>query len=94
MQQGEDLEEAAKGIGDVAEISILIGIVPVLGLIFIPHLIQWYMLSSKVKGNQMIDKDIRNKFSRGIVYLWIAVLLWPAIILLVIGYGMQLHAIR
>ena len=80
------LEKKAKKIGNAAEMAILVGITPVLGLLFIPHLVQWYMLRSSVKGNQLIDLDIRNKFSRGITYLWIGVLLWPMLVIILTGY--------
>ena len=59
------LEKKARNIGNDAEKAILVGLIPILGLIFILRLVQWYTLRHKVEGNQMIDLDVRRKFSKG-----------------------------
>ncbi len=80
------LAKKAKNIGNDAEKAILVGLIPILGLMFIIRLVQWYMLRQHVEGNQAIDRHIRRKFMDGKFRLWVAVLLWPLLIVFIAGY--------
>lgn len=80
------LEKKARNIGNDAEKAILVGLIPILGLIFIFRLVQWYTLRPDIEGNQAIDRHIRRKFLNGKTRLWIAVLLWPVLLLFIVGY--------
>ena len=82
------LEKKAKNIGNDAEKAILVGLMPILGLIFIFRLVQWYNLRPKVEGNPEIDRHIRRKFLNGKTRLWFAILLWPVIAVSISAYLM------
>ncbi len=73
-----------------ARLAVLVGLLPILGLIFILRLVQWYLLKSQfpslvaveASGNADISKDFRSALPR----LWFAVLFWPLSILFLICY--------
>ena len=75
----DKLERKAKNIGNDAEKAVLVGLIPVLGLIFIWRLYQWYALRSEIESNMAVDRRIRSKFMDGKFRLWFAVLLWPVV---------------
>ena len=80
------LQKIAKNIGNDAEKAVLAGLIPILGLIFILRLVQWYQYRPKIEGNQSIDRHVRRKFLAGRNRLWVAVLLWPGVVLFVVLY--------
>jgi len=80
------IEKKARNIGNDAEKSVLVGLIPILGLVFILRLVQWYILRPQVAENQSINPDVRDKFMKGQLRLWIAVLLWPLLILFLVLY--------
>lgn len=80
------LEKKAKNIGNDAEKAILVGLIPVLGTIFILRLVQWYILRPQVEGNRALDRHIRRKFMNGKTRLWVAVFLWPVLCVFIAGY--------
>ena len=80
------IETQARYIGNDAEKAVLTGLIPALGLVFIMRLVQWYLLRPHVVENQAIDPKVRTKFMKGQLRLWIAVLLWPCLILFLVLY--------
>jgi hypothetical protein len=70
--------------------AIMVGLIPLLGLIFILRLVQWYLLkrqypmltSSDAGERSDLAKDFRSALPR----LWFAVLFWPAFVLFIIAY--------
>lgn len=80
------IEKKAVNIGNDAEKAVLAGLIPILGLVFILRLVQWYILRPNVVENQSIHPRIRDKFMKAQLRLWIAVLLWPCFILFLVLY--------
>ena len=73
-----------------ARLAITVGLIPLLGLIYILRFVQWYLLknqypvlaSSDVAHHAELAKEFRSALPR----LWFAVLLWPGVILFSIVY--------
>lgn len=73
-----------------ANLAISVGFIPILGLIFILRLTQWYLLPQQFPAlmttttgeHAKLSGDFRSALHR----LWFAVLLWPLVILFIIGY--------
>ena len=72
-----------------ARLAVAAGLIPILGLIFILRLVQWYLLKNqypillKVDGEHAaLAKDFRSAKTS----LWVAVLLWPAVITFIMVY--------
>lgn len=76
------LEKKAKNIGNDAEKAILAALIPIIGLVFILRLVQWYLLRPKIEGNQQIDRHVRRKFMNGKARLWFGATFWPALMVL------------
>ena len=77
------LEVKARNIANDAEKAVLAGLIPLLGLVFILRVVQWYLLRPSVESDHTIDKNVRYRFMNSKIRLWIAVLLWPAIIVII-----------
>lgn len=77
------LEVKARNIANDAEKAVLVGLIPLLGLAFILRVVQWHLLRPSVEADQTIDKNVRYRFMNSKIRLWAAVLLWPAIIVIV-----------
>lgn len=73
-----------------ARLAVLVGLVPILGLIFILRLEQWYLLKRMFPSLMIAEgtehADLANDFRSALPRLWFAVLFWPALILFIIGY--------
>lgn len=80
------LEKKARNIGNDAEKAIVVGLIPILGLVLIMRLVQWYRLRPQIEGNQAIDRSVRRKFLNGKNRLWFAALFWPILIVVIVGY--------
>lgn len=73
-----------------ARLAVTVGLIPILGLIFILRLVQWYLLkrdypvlvTGEVTGHPNLSKEFRSSLPR----LWIAVLLWPSVFLFIFAY--------
>ena len=64
--------------------SIMAGLIPILGLIFILRLTQWYVLKKQYPALMTGDKEhaaLSKEFRGALPRLWFAVLLWPTMIL-------------
>ena len=67
-----------------ARLAFAVGLIPLLGLIFILRLVQWYQLRREYPV--LISKDpgpyqeLAQKFRSARSSLWFAVLLWPGVI--------------
>ncbi len=69
--------------------AVVAGLIPLLGLIFLLRLTQWYVMRKQYpalingdKQHAQLSKDFREALPR----LWLAVLLWPGVCLFVAGY--------
>lgn len=73
-----------------ARLAVLVGLIPILGLIYILRLVQWYLLKQQSPGlldagdeaHAALAKDFRSALPR----LWFAVLFWPGLVLFIIVY--------
>ena len=71
-----------------ARLAAAAGLIPILGLIFILRLVQWYLLRKQYpilgSGDAGEQTELAMQFRDSLVRLWIAVLLWPGVILFVL----------
>ena len=70
-----------------SRLSIAVGLIPLLGLIFILRLVQWYLLRNQFPSlittggkHAKLSKD----FNAALPRLWFAVLMWPCVFLLLV----------
>ena len=82
-QTASNLEVQARNIANDAEKAVLVGLIPLLGLVYILRLVQWYLLRHNVESDQTIDKNVQYRFMNSKIRLWVAVLLWPSIVVFV-----------
>ena len=80
------LEIKAENIANDADKILLIGLIPVLGFVYIPRLLEWYMLRGKILGDTKIDKNVQYRFMNSKIRLWAAALIWPLVSLTVLVY--------
>ena len=73
-----------------ARLAITVGLIPLLGLIYILRLVQWYLLKQQfpelASKNAQHHADLAKEFRSALPRLWFAVLLWPGVILFSIIY--------
>src|SRR5262245_63070123 len=72
-----------------ARAAVAVGLIPILGLIFILRLVQWYLLKSQYPSLLTAEGEhaaLAKDFRSAIISLWIAVLLWPAMIVFIMIY--------
>lgn len=69
-----------------ARLAVLVGLIPILGLIFILRLVQWYLLRKQFPALQTDSSDLARDFRSALPRLWFAVLFWPALVLFIIAY--------
>jgi len=69
-----------------ARLSVLVGLIPILGLIFILRLVQWHLLRKQFPGLGTDQSDLAREFRSALPRLWFAVLFWPALVLFIIAY--------
>ncbi len=69
-----------------ARIAVAVSLIPILGFVFILRLVQWYLLKQQYPGllaakgeHAALSKDFRAAISS----LWLAVLLWPALFVVI-----------
>lgn len=93
MGSDELPEKTAKEIGNMvrdANLAILVGLLPILGLVYIWRLVQWYMLRSKypvlMTGDSKEHAELARQFRAALPRFWFAVLLWPGVILFSIAF--------
>lgn len=74
-----------------ARLAIVVGLFPLLGLVFILRLVQWYLLRSQYPALSSSEigehADLASQFREALPRLWLAVLLWPGLILFIMAYG-------
>lgn len=68
-----------------ARTAIAVGFVPLLGLILIVRLVQWYRFRSAYPQLMSDDSELAAGFRSALHRLWFAVLFWPCLILLLIA---------
>lgn len=74
-----------------AHLAIVVGLIPILGLIYILRLVQWYLLRRQFPAlvaitdgeHAALSSDFRGALHR----LWFAVLFWPLLILFIVVYS-------
>ena len=75
-----------------ARLSVTVGLIPLLGLIFILRLVQWHLLRNQypilAAGDAGEHADLAKKFRKARSSLWFAVLLWPGVVLFIIIYSL------
>lgn len=67
-----------------SQLAVVVGLIPVLGLVYILRLVQWYLLRSQFPLLRTDASEIGAQFRTAIYRLWFAVLFWPVVIL---GFG-------
>ena len=76
-----------------ASLAMVVGLIPILGLIYILRLVQWYL--HKNEYPQLLSKEPGDIASlaegfRGAKHrLWFAVLFWPVLIAVIFVYGLM-----
>jgi hypothetical protein len=85
----EAVKKATNLIRD-ARLAIAVGLIPILGFVFILRLVQWYLLKQQYPGlltakgeHAALSKEFRSAVSS----LWLAVLLWPVLIVFIMVYS-------
>lgn len=73
-----------------ARLAIIVGAIPILGLIFILRLVQWYLLKGQYPVLASADggehSELAKDFRSALHRLWFAVLFWPGLILFIVVY--------
>ncbi len=73
-----------------SKMAVMVGLIPILGLIFILRLVQWYLLRKQypilVSSDAGEHTSLANDFRSAIPNLWFAVLFWPAVVILLGTY--------
>jgi hypothetical protein len=73
-----------------ARMAVLVGLIPILGLVFILRLVQWYLLKEEVldleTSNVENYDNIAQEYRSALPRLWFAVLFWPVLIGLLTAY--------
>jgi hypothetical protein len=64
-----------------ARLSVVVGLIPILGLIYILRLVQWYLWRSRWPALSTSSDSLAVDFRGAKHRLWFAVLLWPMVIL-------------
>ena len=83
VQLYQPRDESINIVRDSA-LAVVVGLIPILGLIYIVRLVQWYQLNPQIitlHQSGDISDEFAVDFSGARVRLWVAVLMWPAIIL-------------
>jgi hypothetical protein len=66
--------------------AIVVGLIPILGLIFILRLVQWYLLRKEHPSLATDNAELATDFRSALHRLWFAVLFWPILVLVLIVY--------
>ncbi len=80
----------AENIVRDARLAIILGLIPILSLIYILRLVQWYIVNKELADLDDADRkhhgQFLNAFRSARPRLWFAVLFWPGLILFVSIY--------
>jgi hypothetical protein len=75
-----------------SRLALVVGLIPLLGLVYILRLVQWYLLRRQFpllrEANVGRHTELAAQFRGALGRLWLAVLLWPIAIGLVLLYVM------
>ena len=73
-----------------SRLAILVGLIPILGLIYILRLVQWYIVNKELADLGDADREnhgqLFSDFRSALPRLWFAVLFWPGLILFLFVY--------
>jgi hypothetical protein len=78
----------ATNIANDARLSVVVGLIPLLGLVFILRIVQWYLLRRQFPALVSGGSDLSKNFRAALPRLWFAVLLWPVAIVGFLIYAM------
>jgi hypothetical protein len=71
-----------------SRLALATGLIPILSLVFILRLVQWYVLRSQyavlASGDAGQHAELVKQFKQALPRLWLAVLIWPAGFLIVL----------
>jgi hypothetical protein len=81
----------ATNIATDARLSVVVGLIPLLGLAFILRLVQWYLLRKQFPALVQDGSDLSKNFRGALSRLWFAVLFWPVVFLTFFVYVMVAH---
>lgn len=84
----EAIRKATNLVRD-ARLAVAVGLIPLLGLVFILRLVQWYLLRKQYPAlliAQGEHSSLAKQFRSALSSLWLAVLLWPVVFLIVLVY--------
>lgn len=86
-------EQAVKKATNIvrdARLAIVVAIIPLLGLVFILRVVQWYQLKRQcpwlISKGHGEHSELRRDFRAASFRLWFAVLFWPALFLFITVY--------
>ena len=95
MSDSTKIVRKAKNIVRDSALAVVVGLLPILGLIYILRLVQWYQLKPQIEALHQsgdISDELAVDFSGARVRLWVAVLMWPAIILAIFVFAVVTSA--
>jgi hypothetical protein len=81
----------ATNIASDARLAVLVGLIPLLGLVFILRLVQWYLLRKQFPALVTGESEFSGNYRAALPRLWFAVLLWPVAILAMFLYLVIAH---
>ena len=80
----------AKNLVRDSRLATLVGLIPILGLIYILRLVQWYLLKQQfpilASGEAGEHSDLSRDFRSALPRLWFAVSFWPVLFCLLVAY--------
>jgi hypothetical protein len=73
-----------------ARLAIVVALIPIIGLVFILRLVQWYVLRRQYPILAETDAGehatLATEFRAALPRLWFAVLLWPGVVFISVAY--------
>ena len=84
----EAIKKATNLVRD-ARLAVAVSLIPLLGLVFILRLVQWYRLKNQYPTLLTAEGEhssLAKQFRSAVSTLWLAVLLWPVLFLIIFLY--------
>ena len=73
-----------------AQLAIMVGLIPLLGLIYVLRLVQYYQFRNRHPGFAASGSGFAAKFRGALPRLSFAVLFWPGVAMLIVLYGLTI----
>ena len=71
-----------------SRLAIVLGLIPILGLIYVLRLVQWYLCARRFPA--LVGRDetdlLSREFREALPRLWFAVLFWPVVFMAMTTY--------